>query len=178
MEIWDVYDKNRVKTGRTVVRDKNETLSKDEFRLAVNIAVFNFKGEMLIQQRQPFKVGWPGFWEITAAGAAVSGDTSQQAASRELYEEIGIAADFSDITPHFTIITDDNAFCDFYLLKQEVDIDSLQIGYDEVAQVKWATKQEILSMIADGSFVPMQDGLIDLCFSLVERRRTLKYDEV
>ena len=178
MEIWDIYDKNRIKTGRTVVRGKSEALSENEFRLVVFIAVFNSKGEMLIQQRQPFKEGWPGFWDITAGGSAISGDTSQQAAARELFEEVGITADFSKTLPHFTINVEDNAFCDFYLIKRDADIDSLQLGHDEVAQVKWATKQEIFDMIDAGIFVPCQDGVIDLCFSLIERRKTLKYDEV
>ena len=175
MEIWDIYNKNRVKTGKTVIRGGEELLD-GEYRIVVFMAVFNFKGQMLIQQRQPFKEGWSGFWDITAGGSAVSGDTSQQAASRELHEEVGILVDFSDATPHFTINTD-RGFCDFYLHQEDVDINSLQLGHDEVAQVKWATKEEIFSMIENGSFVPLQEGVMELCFSLINRRRTLKYDE-
>ena len=173
MEIWDIYDSNRVKTGRTHVR--GEKLAEGDYHIVVFIAVFNSAGQMLIQQRQPFKEGWSGYWDITAGGSAISGDTSQQAAARELYEEVGIKADFSGVRPHFTVYAE-TCFCDFYLHRQDVDIDKLQLGYDEVAQVKWATKQEIFDMMAAGTFVPAQRGSIELCFGLIERRSTLTHD--
>jgi len=181
MEIWDVYDRNRVKTGKTISREDfmrlgNELLSDGEYRIIVNICIFNSKGQMLVQQRQPFKHGWSGFWDITAGGNSIAGDTSQMAASRELFEEVGITVDFADTLPHFTV-NSLRAFFDFYLVEKEVDIDSLQLQYEEVAQVKWADKDEVLKMMRDGSFVPYQDGIIDLCFALVKRRRTLAYDE-
>ena len=169
MEIWDIYDKNRVKTGKTHIR--GEKLADGDFHMAVFIAIFNSAGQMLIQQRQPFKEGWSGYWDITAAGSALSGDTSQQAASRELYEEVGITVDFSHTRPHFTICAE-TVFCDFYLHRMDVDINSLQLAYEEVAQVKWATKQEIFDMMDNGSFIPVQRGTIELCFGLIERRST------
>jgi len=174
-EIWDVHDKNRVKTGKTIVRGK-ERLLEGEFNISVFIAIFNSRGEMLIQQRQPFKEGWSGKWDITAAGAAVTGDTSATAATRELFEEVGIQVDFSDTMPHFTVNTD-NFICDFYLVRKDVDIDSLQLGQDEVAEVRWATKQEIFDMMDDGRFIPVQKGSIELCFALIEKRSTLTHEE-
>ena len=169
MEILDIYNKFRVKTGETHERWRKQP--NGDYHLIVFIAIFNSMGQMLIQQRQPFKQGWPGFWDITAGGAAISGDTSQQAAARELYEEVGITVDFSDTTPHFTINTD-RTFCDFYLHQMDVDINSLQLAYEEVAQVKWATKQEIFQMMDNGTFIPVQKGTIELCFGLIERRST------
>ena len=174
MEIWDIYDKNRVKTGKTIIRG-HEKLAAGEYHILVFIAVFNSSGQMLIQQRQPFKKGWSGYWDITAGGSATSGDTSATAAARELYEEVGITADFGDALPHFTINIE-NFFCDFYLLRKDVDIESLQLAHDEVAQVKWATKQEIFGMMDDGSFVPAQRGTIELCFGLIEKHSTLTRD--
>ena len=171
MEIWDIHDKNRVKTGKTVTRG-GEKLAAGEYHILVFVAVFNSTGQMLIQQRQPFKQGWSGYWDITAAGSALSGDTSATAAARELYEEVGITADFSDSLPHFTINLE-NFFCDFYLIRKDVVLDSLKLGQDEVAQVKWATKQEIFDMIEDGIFVPAQKGTIELCFGLIEKHNTL-----
>ena len=173
VEILDIYSKHRIKTGETHERWQKQPTG--DYYLVVFIAVFNSASQMLIQQRQPFKSAWSGLWDITAGGAAASGDTSQKAAERELFEEVGITVDFSATTPHFTINTD-RTFCDFYLHQKDVDIDGLKLSYDEVAQVKWATKEEILFMIKDGNFVPYQEGLIELCFSLIKRRRTLRYD--
>lgn len=66
MEQWDIYDVNRKKTGKTINRGKS--LKADEYHLAVHVCIFNSKGELLIQQRQPFKEDWSGMWDITAAG--------------------------------------------------------------------------------------------------------------
>ena len=177
MELWDVYDKNRQKTGRTVTRGLNEPLGDNEFRLVVFVCVFNLRGEMLIQKRRSFKDGWPGYWDaVTAGGSAISGETSGQAAERELFEEVGIRTCFINCLPHFTVNTND-AFCDFYLIRQDVDVDSLELGKDEVSQVKWVTKEDMIDMVDNGSLVPVQKGVIELCFGLIERRSTLTRDE-
>lgn len=85
MERWDLYTKDRAKTGRTMVRGEEQPAGT--YRIVVNICIFNSRGEMLIQQRQPFKSGWSNLWDITAGGHAVAGETSAIAAERELREE-------------------------------------------------------------------------------------------
>ena len=88
MELWDVYDKDRVKTGETM--ERGSAFADGAYHLVVHVCIFNSKGEMLIQQRQPFKEGWPNLWDLTVGGSAVAGESSGEAAKRELFEEIGI----------------------------------------------------------------------------------------
>lgn len=83
MEIWDLYTKDRIKTEETMVR--GEKITKGFYRLVVHVCIFNSQGEMLIQQRQLFKSSWPNMWDVTVGGSAISGDTSQSAAEREVY---------------------------------------------------------------------------------------------
>ena len=87
MELWDIYDKNRNKTGKTMIR--GQQYKDDSYHLVVHVCIFNGEGKMLIQQRQPFKEGWPDLWDITVGGSAVSGESSEKAAEREVLEEIG-----------------------------------------------------------------------------------------
>ena len=58
MELFDLYTADRVKTGKTMVR--GEPVPEGCYRIVVHICIFNEQGQMLIQQRQPFKRGWPG----------------------------------------------------------------------------------------------------------------------
>lgn len=102
MEKWDLYDKHRNKIAKQITR-RDEMVS-DEFHLVVHVCIFNSKGEMLIQQRQPFKKGWSNLWDITCGGSAIAGDTNQQAASRELFEELGIHYNFEKMRPQFYTI--------------------------------------------------------------------------
>ena len=86
MEILDIYDSNRMPTGRTFVRG---TKPEGGYYLVAQVIVFNTKGQMLIQQRQAHKLGWPNRWDVSAGGSVQAGETSQQAAQRELREELG-----------------------------------------------------------------------------------------
>jgi len=62
MEKWDLYDKHRNKIAKQITR--GDEMASDEFHLVVHVCIFNSKGEMLIQQRQPFKKGWSNLWDI------------------------------------------------------------------------------------------------------------------
>ncbi|MCI8718641.1 MAG: NUDIX domain-containing protein [Lachnospiraceae bacterium] len=85
-ELWDLYDKNRIPTGKT--HKRGEPMKEEDYHMVVHVCIFNSKNELLIQQRQPFKEGWPNMWDLTVGGSATSGDTSQSAAEREVFEEI------------------------------------------------------------------------------------------
>ena len=169
MELWDIYDINMQKTGRTVMRGR--PMAQDEYHLVVHVCIFNSKGQMLIQHRQPFKSGWSGLWDISVGGSAVAGDDSPGAAHREVVEELGIDLEINH-RPNFNI-TFEKGFDDFYLVDWDGDISSLKLQYEEVESVRWATKEEILSMIADGTFVPYYPSLINMIFDM--KNSTVKY---
>lgn len=161
MEKWDLYDKHRNKIGKQIYRGDN--LEPDEFHLVIHVCIFNSKGEMLIQQRQPFKDDWANLWDITCGGSAVAEDTSQDAASRELFEELGILYNFENMRPHFTI-NFERGFDDFYLIEYEVDLNELTLQPEEVQAVKWASKEEILKLIEQKKFIPYYESIIAFLF--------------
>ena len=161
MELWDVYDRDRIKTGRTMVRGSE--FAPDSYHMVVHVCIFNGKGEMLIQQRQPFKEGFSNMWDITVGGSATMGDSSQDAAEREVLEEIGLKLDLQGVRPHLTI-NFDKGFDDVYLVEMDVDIDALTLQESEVQRVKWATIDEIFAMLNTGVFIPYYKSLIQLLF--------------
>jgi|GEM_PF-3327054 len=57
-----------------------------------------------------------------------------------------------------------NGFDDIYLIEQDVDINELSLQYEEVQKVKWASKEEIFSVIDSGEFIPYYKSLIQLFF--------------
>ncbi|MGX9134851.1 NUDIX hydrolase [Rummeliibacillus sp. JY-2-4R] len=167
MELWDVYDINRNKTNRTWAR--GEKLQLGDFHLVIHVCIFNSNGDMLIQQRQFCKEGWPNMWDLTVGGSAITGDTSQTAAQRELYEELGLKLDFLQIRPHLTI-NFENGFDDIYLIEENVHLHTLTLQYEEVQNVKWASKEEILAMIKKGEFIPYYESLIQFLFDSRKQR--------
>lgn len=169
MELWDLYTKEREKTGETMRR--GDPIPEGLYHLVVHVCIFNQKGEMLIQQRQPFKSGWSNMWDVTVGGSATAGDSSSTAAERELREEMGLDLSFADRRPSLTIHFK-GGFDDIYLIRHEVEPSALKLQYEEVQTVKWANADEIKTMIDGGSFIPYHKSFIDMLFFLLERDGT------
>ena len=163
MESFDLYDVNRNKTGKTL--ERGNKVPEGLYRLVVHACIFNSEGKMLIQKRVATKSGWSGMWDISSGGSALAGDTSQQAASRALLEEIGIDYSLEGIRPAMTIYFD-GGFNDIYTVNMDVDINSLQLQPSEVAEVRWATEEEILEMMKQKEFVLYKSSFISLLFFL------------
>lgn len=174
MELWDVYDSQRQKTGQTIERGK--ILSNGALHIVVHVCVFNSEHKMLIQQRQPFKSGWSNMWDVTVGGSALAGETSNEAAARELFEEVGISYNFSECRPYLTI-NFKYGFDDYYILEAEPNIANLQLQYEEVRQVKWASKNEILELIETGAFIPYHKSLIELLFASRDKYGSHVFEE-
>lgn len=163
MELWDLYTCDREKTDHTMIRGGEHP--DGYYRIVVHVCIFNDRGQMLIQQRQPFKKGWSDLWDITVGGSAVSGETSRTAAERELSEELGIHISFDDRRPALTV-NFPGGFDDLYLVEHNADPAGLKLQYEEVQAAKWANRDEILAMIDNGSFIPYHKSLIELLFFL------------
>ena len=164
MEMLDLYTRDRVRTGKIIPRG---TKVPDGFyRLVIHVCIFNSKKQMLIQQRQSFKNGWSNMWDLSVGGSASSGDSSQMAAQREVLEEIGYNIDFEDLRPSLTI-NFNSGFNDIYIIQQDLELSKLKLQYEEVKDAKWATLDEIKSMIDDNTFVPYHHSFIEMLFFLV-----------
>ena len=167
MELFDLYTAEREKTGRTMVR--GEPVPEGFYRMVVHVCIFDPEGRMLIQQRQPFKKGWSNLWDISVGGCAVAGDSSRAAAERETREELGLSLNLADTRPTLTLHWE-HGFDDYYAVTMEVDPALLQLQYEEVQAARWASREEILQMIDDGTFIPYEKSLIELLFSRRDHR--------
>lgn len=174
MEFWDVYDVHRHKKDKTMRR--GEHFQQGDYHLVVHICIFNRQNQLLIQQRQEGKVGFPNRWDFTAGGSAISGDTSQQAAQRELFEEIGLELDFEHRRPNFTL-NFENGFDDFYLICMELSLEDLRLQEEEVKAVRWASHQEIMTMLENQEFVPYFPSFIDFLFYSKNSFGALQYQD-
>ena len=171
MEILDIYDKHRRKTGKTYPR--NEEIPAGGLRLIVHILIFNDKGDLLIQQRDDHKK-MGGLWDITCGGACQSGEDSFEGARRELKEELGLDFDFKDIRPILTA-NFDQGFDDFFLLRENIEIADLILQKEEVKAVKWASRHEVLELLNKGKFVKYKKSYLDLLFDLNSDNRFMEY---
>jgi isopentenyldiphosphate isomerase len=94
-EMVDVLDEDGNPTG--VRKTKKYAHANGLWHRASHIWIYNSEGELLLQKRSMLVETKPGLWDISAAGHVSAGETPEQGALREMYEEIGIKADPGDI---------------------------------------------------------------------------------
>ena len=140
-ELWDIYDKNRKKTGKTARRDIDE-LKEGEYHIITVGIIMNSKNQLLITKRAPNKkLGL--MWEFSG-GSVQSGETSLEGILRELKEEIGVQftkkdAIFlkekrKDIAPP--------GFKDMWLFRKDVKDEEITFPDGEAIDYKWVTIDE------------------------------------
>lgn len=91
MELFDLYDDERNFTGETI--ERGAPLPESRYHLVIHICILGSDGKCLYNSVNRSKE-FPGKWDVSVGGSAVAGENSRQAASRELYEELGISHDF------------------------------------------------------------------------------------
>ena len=156
MEIWDLYDGQFHKTGRTTLR--GTPLHDGEYHLAVHVWIKNSSGSFFIQKRALFKT-FPGMWAVTG-GSAVAGEDGLACCLREAKEELGVALDPARGTL-FNRVTRRHSFWEIWLFEQDFEITRLRLQPEEVSDAAWVTLDAIRDAVDDGSFVyyPYMDEL-------------------
>ena len=86
-ELWDIYDINKKKIGRTAERDVYQ-FKEGEYHIVVTGIIINSKNEILISKRAEHKK-FGLMWECSG-GSTLAGETSLEGIIRELKEELGI----------------------------------------------------------------------------------------
>ena len=146
MEIWDLYDENRNKTGKDCIR--GEEIPEDCYHLVVHIWIKNKKGEFLISQRAEDRKQNPLKWECVG-GSILKDEESLQGAIREVKEEVGIDLNENDGTLVLTKVRKQycgkkyNDILDVWLYEYNGEVDLKNATTKEVNQVKWMNKDEI-----------------------------------
>ncbi len=161
-ELWDVYTIDRKLTGKTCIRGEQSKLADDEFHLWVMVWLKDPKtGKYLVSQRAADKDTDPLKWE-TVAGHSVLGDTSIDAALREVYEEVGIELKPEDARLLSTKVAltlngkRHNWIRDSFYFEITDEPDLGKATTNEVIQTKWLTFPEIKEMYERG----------ECCFSM------------
>ena len=167
MELFDLYDLNRIKTGEIMIRGTK--VPDNKYRLVVRVIVFNSEGKMLIQQRASDRNSYPNMWDFSVGGSVVAGETSSEGAERELLEELGLKVALAGSLPSFSI-NFESGFDDFYIIDYDINPEDIVFQREEVQAVKWATKDEIIEMIRKGEFIEFRESLVELLFSFREKR--------
>ncbi len=153
-EIWDLYDADRRPLNETHLR--GDRLRRGTYHIAVGIWTVNDKNEILLTLRSHEKREWPDLWENTA-GSVLSGETSRQAAVRELREETGIHVTEDEL---FLLGTERgrNTIGDCYIVRKNVPLRDIVFQKGETCAARWVSVESLDDMIARGIVAPPVSG--------------------
>lgn len=167
MELVDLYSEERIPLGRTADRKEHRARAYfDEFRVVVHICIFNSQGQLLIQQRSMQKDAFPGKWDVSAAGGVAAGETSRQSAEREVWEELGYKLDLTGVRPSMTV-NYDGGFDDFFLVvRDDLNLETLTLQEEEVSAARWATQEDVLSMLETDEFIRYPESFLRFLFEM------------
>lgn len=90
-------------------------------------------------------------WEFFGGGV-LAGETTKQAAVREISEELGVIIDESELEL-LEVFKNGNYFMDIYVVRKDIDLEGITLQPDEVVDAKYLSSDEIDNMIAEGKVV-------------------------
>ena len=184
MELWDVYDINRNKTGRVIDRHSDERLKDGEYHLVTEAVIINDKGEILVTRRAGTKGKYPLMWECTG-GSCVKGEDTLQGILRELKEELGLNLKENEAT-FFKSLRDDKAkdFKDIWVFRKNIQPKDIKFTDGEVIDAKFVSIDEFEKMRNNKEIVPTIDFTredYEMCQSKVKSEvliRKVKYEDI
>ncbi|MBO5348274.1 MAG: NUDIX domain-containing protein [Clostridia bacterium] len=160
-EKLDVLNELGEFTGKIATRE--ECHKKGLWHRAVYAFIIDEKGNILLQKRSSNKKLWPNMWDVTVGGHVDAGEFGRQALIREVKEELGIEINDDDIkylvgstsiNKQGDIINKHYNEC--YLITKNIDISDIKIQIEEVSEVRYFSKKELLERISNN-----YEGLTD-----------------
>lgn len=145
MELWDIYDKNLKRTGRTYY--EGIKLGDGEYGYNVHIIIKNNENKFLLQQRAFTKKYYPGQWDATC-GRVQSGENGIKAAIREVNEELGLTTFESQYTLLHHDIYHNRVILDIFLLELDFSLEDCTIQKSEVEQISFHTFSEMIDILS------------------------------
>lgn len=153
-EYFDVLNENGEFTGKVATRE--ECHKKGLWHRTVYAFIINKQGNVLLQKRSENKKLWSNMWDVTVGGHVDSGEFGRQALIRECKEELGIDINDDDIKylVGSTSINEqadivNKHFNECYLINKEIKISEMKLQKEEVAEIKYFSKEEILGRITN-----------------------------
>ena len=147
-------------------------MNPGEYHMSVTAWIRNQNGEFLISKRLPTASHDANFWEPTG-GSAIVGEDALTAVLREVKEELGLTLPLADgclFTQYNWPHSNDSGMVHIcvWLFRSDPDITDVVLQPEETCDARWATEEDIRTLIREGCFVPYTylDELFAFCRTL------------
>ena len=153
MEIWDAYTRDGKKTGRTLVR--GEPIPDGLYHLVCEALVYHADGSVLAMRRSMDKPNYPGWYETTAGGSALTGEDALACIRREVCEETGLLCDrFEEVG---RCVNDSNhTIFHSFICTVSGDKDAVRLQAGETEGYLWMSREAFCAFAASDRMIPSQ----------------------
>lgn len=144
LEYFDIVNDNDEVVGK-IKESEQKNIKQNQLRF-INILIFNDENKILVPKRSSNRKIFPNCYDFSVGGHVNSGENYEQAAYRELEEELGIKNVKLNKVAYFNpYISESNTFQTVYILKYEKAI----INYDKdgIEDIFYLTKEEIKELM-------------------------------
>ncbi len=107
---------------------------------AVHVFVFRSDGAMLIHKRSPTKEEFPSVWTSSCSGHVSAGETYDETAPREMFEELGIEAAVTPVRKFDACPETSHEFTMLYIANSD---DPILPDAQEMTEIRWMKLAEI-----------------------------------
>lgn len=152
IELVDLFTADGDYVG--ITQDRNDPIPKGYYMKVVQVWIKQSDGRFLIQQRNKKSDAVLNLY-ATHAGAVLSGEEPKETAIREIYEEIGIHLNTSDLKECKIYASEfmNRAYLSHvYVITQDIDIDDCVLDSSEVKSVRYVTIDELKELVNEKKF--------------------------
>jgi len=120
------------------------TLAPEDIYRVSALWIMNSSGDVLLAQRALTKSHSPGKWGPAVAGTVDEGEDYEMNIIKEAEEEIGLKNIKPKKVNKERVFGEHNHFTQWFLLKMDAPADSFTIDEEEVSDVRWFPKKQLL----------------------------------
>ena len=164
-EYLDIVDENDNIIGTASWK---EMFEKGLLHRTSNTIVLNSKGEIFVHRRAEHLKLYPGLWDVKFGGSVRSGETYEDAAKRELFEEAGIKN--AILMPLFKLKSRRKENPVNRMVFKCIHDGSIKLDSSEVAEGRFISIAEVKKMIGDGKLSPSAVDVFSEYLKIVEMK--------
>lgn len=127
---------------------------------AVDILLSNDQDEILMQKRSENKDVRPGHWTVSASGHVTYPETYEEAAEKELQEELGLNLPLQKISTYLINLNNETEFVTLFI----GNYNQTPTNFDqiEVAELRWVPLAKLAEFCENNPITPASDHIFHL----------------
>ena len=112
----------------------------------MHILIFNSKGDLYLQKRSTIKDQYPEHWDTSAAGHTDPGESPLVAAQRELWEELGLEVELTEVLEYPACLETGWEFVTLFMARTDAPV---RLNLEEATDGDYFSPDQLTRLLTD-----------------------------